>query len=1202
VNGSRLLEVVRFEVAHQLRRPVTWLFCVVFAGLGVQFTVGVNLREGVAPNAPIILALVMVLGTLFGLVVVAAVAADAAARDTATGMRPLLATAPLRPSEYVFGRYLGALAVAALVLLTIPLTHAVASATPLVDRELVGPVRPLAYLTAYGLFGVTNLAVMTAIVFASALLTGRALAAFGTAIVLFIGGMIMNGPMEETLGPLGKVVEPFGMAALAELTTVWTAARTNAQIVWLEGPLLWNRLLWLGVGGAALALAYGRYRPLREGRRARLFRRAARMRFSAATVGANSAAAIRPAASVVEVPSVARAFGVSTHARQALSVARRSIRDIASTKVSWIVPALALLTVLVGPELMEHVGVPLRPGATLLVERVSETMFRFVPPLFTILFAGELVWDERDARLDGIADAAPVPGAGVFLGRFLALAVLLAAIQALTMAAGVAVQMRLGHRPLELGLHAGILFGLELPGHFVFAALALFVHVAVNQKYAGHLVALLVWASGMALPGLGIDHPLVLWGAAPDWSWSAMRGFGPTLGPFLWLHAYWAGWGIVLAAASVLLRVRGEPAGARGRIHAARRRLSAGTLGAATAGLAIALVAGGWTFYNANLLHDYRRAADARDLRAEYERRYGALADAPQPRLTGVELRVDIRPTRREAELAGVYRLRNDARSAIDTILVATALSIDVETLDIAFDRAAEPALVDDELGQRAYALDAPLAPGDSLTMRFAVQHAPRGFTARGASTAVTADATHFEAEDWLPALGYQRARELPGASERRRRGLPERPRIRTLEDPRAPWDFAGRERVALDLVVSTDADQTPLGPGRLERTWVEDGRRYARFSADAMRRGFPVFSGRYARHTLPWRDLDIEVYHDPRHAWNADRMARAVGAALDYHVERYGPYPYDWMRAVEAPGLDMGLRSHAGLIRYFEGYAHMHPEADRRDLDFAFAVMAHEVAHQWWGHRLVPAGAEGAAFLTESLAWYTALGVVEAEFGDAHLERLVALLREAYDEPRPPGEPSLLRATDTFAAYRHGPLSMFTLRKYLGAAPIDEALRRVLRAYDTGEPPLATSMDLYRELREVAPDSLRPFLADVLEHNVRWDLRVRDARAEPVGDGAWRVTMELEAGKLWLDGAGVATERPMDHPVEVGVFGQGTEGRRGERLYRAMHPLSSGAQTLAVRVEGEPSMVGVDPQRLLWDVNRRDNTAPVDVTPGAGG
>src|SRR5262249_41642857 len=52
---------------------------------------------------------------------------------------------------------------------------------------------------------------------------------------------------------------PFGARAFALITKYWTVADKNTLSAGFSGLLLWNRLLWIGVGCAAFALAYSRF-------------------------------------------------------------------------------------------------------------------------------------------------------------------------------------------------------------------------------------------------------------------------------------------------------------------------------------------------------------------------------------------------------------------------------------------------------------------------------------------------------------------------------------------------------------------------------------------------------------------------------------------------------------------------------------------------------------------------------------------------------------------------------------------------------------------------------------------------------------------------------------------------------------------------------------------------------------------------------
>jgi hypothetical protein len=279
-----------------------------------------------------------------------------------------------------------------------------------------------------------------------------------------------------------------------------------------------------------------------------------------------------------------------------------------------------------------------------------------------------------------------------------------------------------------------------------------------------------------------------------------------------------------------------------------------------------------------------------------------------------------------------------------------------------------------------------------------------------------------------------------------------------------------------------------------------------------------------------------------------------------------------------------------------------MRPDEDPRDVDFAFAVMAHEMSHQWWGHQLVPALVEGSPLLVESLAWYSAMDVVEATFGADHLERLMGLMRQAYLAPRPESGVPLLRAVEYFEAYRKGPFAMHALRAYVGAEKVNVALRRLLDEHGGGEPPLPTSRDLYREIQAVTPDSLRYLLADLFERNTFWDLETKAVTAEHTCSGTWHVTLDMSAYKIAVDSVGVKTELIMDDLVEIGICAVGEGDGLGTPLYLQKHRIRSGEQSITVTVPKEPVQAGIDPRRLLIDTEGDDNTALAKVVQARSG
>ena len=70
------------------------------------------------------------------------------------------------------------------------------------------------------------------------------------------------------------------------------------------------------------------------------------------------------------------------------------------------------------------------------------------------VYAGELVWSERDVRMAAIADTAPVATWVPLAGKFLALLGMLVVLQATFLMAGVLLQTVRGYHVFELGLYA----------------------------------------------------------------------------------------------------------------------------------------------------------------------------------------------------------------------------------------------------------------------------------------------------------------------------------------------------------------------------------------------------------------------------------------------------------------------------------------------------------------------------------------------------------------------------------------------------------------------------------------------------------------------------------------------------------------------------------------------------------------------------
>jgi ABC-type transport system involved in multi-copper enzyme maturation permease subunit len=1185
----KALEILRFEMGYQARRWWTWLYVVVILGLSFLITMEAATGDarggGYWANSPYAIIELTLIGTVMGLLVAAAFSGDAGARDPETRIAPLVYASPVAERTYLGARFGAAFLLNALVLLTVQVGQIAAILITDIPPELIGPMKIATYVASFIVVALPNAFLATALLFLLSVLSRRSVSSYLGAVVLFFTSIFVWVIVAEKLGlwELAKIIDPLGTTVFREISLTTTDAQKNALSIWSNSSLLLNRAVWLTVSAIIIAITHLRFRFETASSRAWWRRKTD-----------STDVTLRERSAPITIPKVEPSSGIAVRLDQFAVITMQSFREVAISWGGLVLLLLATITAVFGPKAMAHLGVPSVPTTEQMVNWVAHTgeIIWFIVPILTTFYAGELVWRDRETRMSEIADAAPVPEWVQLMGRYAGLALMLAVYQLLLIVACIVVQMQMGYYDFDLPLYARTVLGLSLTQHLLFAAVAFALHVIINQKYAGYLAVIGAYVFTQLAPSIGIEHHLLVYGTSPEWTYSDIKGFGPSLIPWMWFKTYWAAWAVFLLVVAILFWVRGREPGFKARLGLVRERLTPRAIGIVAAMFAVIIATGGFIFYNTNVLNT-RESDDARLAKwARYEKTYGKFSGIAQPELSAISLRVDIHARDRDETVHAKYTLVNRSGSPIATIHLLP--DDEVETSAAVFDRPARAIVDDKELYYRIYQLGTPLAPGDSLHVSFDVRFRPRGFTNDGIEESVVANGSYFEGNDWLPVIGYEREREVASGSDRKKHGLPPRHDVPSLDDTAALYT-AGAKRIAFDAVISTDEGQTAVAPGELRRTWTENGRRYFQYVADApIRNDFAIFSAQYSvRHEM-WNNVAIEIVYHPSHAANVDRMMQSARASLDYFTKTFGPYPYRELRLVEMPGQSTSLHASPINITYQEAFAGLDPDADPRKFDLVYAVVAHETAHQWWGNQLSPADIEGGPLLTESLAWYSALGVVERNLGEDHLRRLLDMMHESSWTISTRADVPLLRIFSRYAAYRKGPFAMYALREYVGEDSVTAALRRLFDKYKSGEPPLPTSKDLYAELKSITPDSLQSLLSDLFERNTYWDLETKKVSATPAGPGQWSVTLDVVARKVVIDMKGLEAEMPMDDLVEIGVYGSGGQATRGTQLYRRFHRIKAGAQQITVLVSAKPVRAGIDPRYLLIDAKPGDNIKEV--------
>ena len=275
-------KIARFELRYQIKNPVFWVAVILFflltfgamASEQIQIGGGGNTHK----NSPVVIMQMILTLTLFFMFVTTAFVANVVVRDDDTNFGPIIRSTRVTKLQYLLGRFSGATLAAALAFMVIPLGIWFGSLMPWIDAETLGPNRLRDYAYGYFVFGLPNLVVTAAIFFAAATITRSMMWTYVAVIIFFLAWVIMSAiaaqkPEFRDAMALG---EPFGIGAFGKTVRYWTAAERNTMLPPIEGVLLMNRLLWLTIGAAFLALAVLRYR-FTEGSKVKKARKAEKL-------------------------------------------------------------------------------------------------------------------------------------------------------------------------------------------------------------------------------------------------------------------------------------------------------------------------------------------------------------------------------------------------------------------------------------------------------------------------------------------------------------------------------------------------------------------------------------------------------------------------------------------------------------------------------------------------------------------------------------------------------------------------------------------------------------------------------------------------------------------------------------------------------------------------------------------------------------
>jgi|GEM_PF-3234852 hypothetical protein len=594
-------EVLLFELRFRARQASTYLFFALlfisaFLLLSTEAMESLWGEGRVKVNAPYALLITGNLITLLGGMIVTAVMGTTIYRDFEVNTHELFFTSHLSKRDYFLGRFLGSYIVTVLVFLSVPLGMLLGSIAPWVKSEIYGPLRLDSYLMLTGVFLIPNLFLTGVLFFVLGAITRSLLAIYVQALVLFCSYFVIQTVLKIIDNSfLLSLLDPLGFTPLIEGTSYWTQYEKNTTLPPLMGDTLINRLFWFAFAVSVLALGYHFFSFSTH--TLTLFRSTKR---TSSRGKEQAIASVAPSNHQVSTPTQ---YGVRYRWGALVQLTQLYFREIVFSTPFVIITALGIFLLFIVATSEERVlDTPVLPVTRIMVEGVAGSLTAVVLILVTF-YSGELTWRERVLRLDQLTDTLPIPTVFVPVAKALAILLMVLVLTLLMIVSAILSQAFLGYYNFESNVYVEYLVGYLLPILTQIILTTLFVHAFVNQKFVGHVVAILLLISSSILSAFQWERHLVLFLSQPDFVYSDMNGFGPFQKVAFWYNLYWLAITVALFLMGVRVWVRGMPEKFRVRW----RTGSFGRIGGSLfiGAIVVAIGSGGFIFYSSSRNYCY---------------------------------------------------------------------------------------------------------------------------------------------------------------------------------------------------------------------------------------------------------------------------------------------------------------------------------------------------------------------------------------------------------------------------------------------------------------------------------------------------------------------------------------------------------------------------------------------------------------------
>lgn len=1127
-------------------------------------------------------------------------------RDFKYNVHTILFSYPFTKFDYLVGKFLSGLFITVLITLSIGFGFLVASILPFANQDLLGPLRIWAYFQSYLLFTIPNIFFIGTILFALVTMTRNVAIGFIFVVVLFvIQAVISNLTNDMENKYLAALIDPYGTEALHYVTKYWTIDEQNGNNIPFDEVIIYNRLIWIGISlliFIALYFAFSfSHSPLTIQRKKKATR-----------ITKNNFGSILK----VNLPKVTYDYSFIQNLKTTWNLSNFEFKSITKNWIFISVVSILILFILISGYTLgqELYGTKTYPVTWKVMSLLGGT-FSFFISILIYLFSGILIQNGATSRMNLLVDATPIPNWTLYFSKVIALVKMTVVLLLVGIISCVLVQVYYGYYNFELGIYFKKLFVFDLIDFVIVILFSLFIQSFFKNFLAGFITIIVLMIGMPFLDKIGVEQQIYHFNSGYIGSYSDMNGFGEERSYFIY-KLYWFLFALVLACITLLIWRRGLLTGIAKRFAVTKKRFNY-KIAIPLVVFLIGFVGLGYAIYHHdNIMQPHYSANESEMQQVDWEKKYKKFEKYAQPRITDVNVAMNIFPEERNYNATVNYVMMNKSDKPIDSLFINHSKNLK----SISFSKENTLVSKDTVMNFDIYKLKQPLQPGETLNVKFVVQNQSNTWLT---DRSPVIDNGTFMNNSIFPSFGYDEGGEIADNDIRKKYGLKDKERMADPNDPEARINtYISNEAdwINFEATVSTSEDQIAIAPGYLQKEWTEGERKYFHYKMDQKMLNFYAFnSGRYEVKRDKENGINFEIYYHKGHEYNVDRMMDAMKKSIAYYSENFGPYQHKQARIIEFPRT-MGTfaQAFANTMPFSEGIGFIADvdEENPNAVDYPFSVVSHEMAHQWWAHQVIAANAKGATLMSESVSEYSSLMVLQQKYGKQQMRKFLKDALDSYligrANERKNENPLMLNENQQYIHYNKGSLVLYAISDYIGEKNFNNALKEYVSAVAFQDAPYTNSYEFVSYIKKATPDSLQYLIKDMFETITLYDNKVKDVTSKKLPNGNYLVEIEFNVSKYragnkgnkiykeadgktlsYSGDKGKIESLPMQDYVEVGVFGEPTKKGKYEienELYNKKYKIDKINNKVQIEVKQKPIEVGVDPYNKLIDTDSEDN------------